>query len=132
MALTYEPIATTTLGATAISITFSSISSAYTDLKIIMTVASGPNSNAIQILFNSDSTNNYSRTSIIGDGSTATSTRASNATNGLLSVAGAGATQPAFVNVDIFSYANTSVNKTWLSSHSADANGSGVVGAYIE
>jgi hypothetical protein len=36
MPATYEPIATTTLGGAAATITFSSISSAYTDLRIVL------------------------------------------------------------------------------------------------
>jgi hypothetical protein len=35
MAITYEPIATTTLGTAAASVTFSSISGAYTDLVLV-------------------------------------------------------------------------------------------------
>ena len=36
MAITYEPIATTTLGSAAASVTFSSISGSYTDLVLIV------------------------------------------------------------------------------------------------
>ena len=36
MALTYEPIASTTLGSSASSISFNSISTAYTDLRLIV------------------------------------------------------------------------------------------------
>jgi len=130
MATTYEPIATTTLGSAASSITFSSITSAYTDLRIIMNVAGGGSSNFVQIRFNSDATSNYSRTSLIADGSTVTSTRAS-ATNGLLNVAASGSVQPELILADIFSYSNTSVYKTWLSSDNSDANGSGNVGRIV-
>ena len=36
MPATYEPIATTTLGSAAASITFSSIAGTYTDLRLVM------------------------------------------------------------------------------------------------
>ena len=37
MAITYEPIATTTLSSAASSVTFSSISGSYTDLVLVIT-----------------------------------------------------------------------------------------------
>ena len=38
MATTYEPIATTTLGSAAASITFSSIAGTYTDLRLVLSL----------------------------------------------------------------------------------------------
>jgi hypothetical protein len=65
---TYTPIATTTLGTAAASVTFSSISGSYTDLVLIIagvqSVADVP-----YIQFNSDTATNYSRTQLSGDGS---------------------------------------------------------------
>jgi hypothetical protein len=70
---TYTPIATTTLGSAAASVTFSSLG-AYTD---IIAVISGTTSNYgnTSLRFNSDSGNNYSVTYLYGDGSAAYSGR---------------------------------------------------------
>lgn len=79
MAITYEPIATTTLGTTAASVTFSSISDAYTDLVIVTNFAMSANDQyAHYVQVNGDTGNNYSRTILYGDGSAAGSARQSN------------------------------------------------------
>ena len=67
MAITYEPIATTTLGTAAASVTFSTISGAFTDLVLVMAFANTGvgNGNDILMQFNSDSGSNYSRTFIV-------------------------------------------------------------------
>lgn len=80
MALTYDPIATTTLGSAQSSVTFSSISGSYTDLILIVNSNNaGAAENYAYMYFNSDTTNsNYSRTVINGDGTSATSSRFSN------------------------------------------------------
>ena len=76
---TYTPIATTTLGSAAADVTFSSISSAYTDLFLAINCgAAGVTDMGIR--FNSDTGSNYSLTYIRGTGSAASSGRASNAT----------------------------------------------------
>jgi hypothetical protein len=75
MASTYEKIATTTLGSAASSVTFSSISSAYTDL-VLVSNPKMTNANTYFITtFNSDTATNYSQTRLKGDGTTATSAR---------------------------------------------------------
>ncbi len=62
MPATYEPLATTTLGSAASSVTFSSISGSYTDLVVVFSgTAGGGNSNLI-LTFNSDTGSNYSWT----------------------------------------------------------------------
>lgn len=76
---TYQSIATTTLGSASYPVTFSSIPSTYTDL--ILTInGAGASTNDIYCRVNSDSGSNYSRTILYGDGTTAGSVRASNAT----------------------------------------------------
>jgi len=125
MAATYEPIATTTLGSAAASITFSSISSAYTDLRVALTCSTNV-SNTILIQFNGNAGTLYSQTYLGGNGSSAlsgsgtsqTSIYYSNLTNTYTST-------PQFLTVDIFSYAG-STNKTALLTVSADNNGSGI------
>jgi hypothetical protein len=74
MAPTYEPIATTTLGTAAASITFSSIPATYTDLRLVV-VAKAVSASTLDVRFNNDSGTNYSKTEISGDGSSAVSFR---------------------------------------------------------
>ena len=129
MPATYEPIATTTLGSAASSITFSSISSAYTDLRISFVPAGGSGANSVIVQFNGDTASNYSRTAIYGDGTTATSAR--NTAQTRISYAAAmQATYPEFFTLDIFSYAG-STYKTCLGTQSSDANGSGYTASIV-
>lgn len=123
MATTYEPIATTTLGSAATSITFNSIASTWTDIRLVLTLvpASGTRS---YLQFNSDTGANYSRTQLYGDGSAASS--GSNTGMSNLSASVADASVPSLWTYDLFSYAG-STKKTILSTVSLDSNGSGYV-----
>lgn len=76
---TYSPIATTTLGSSASSYTFTSIPGTYTDLIIIGQIK-GTASTYLNVRFNSDTGSNYSRTILSGNGSTLISDRRSNQT----------------------------------------------------
>ena len=119
MPATYEPIATTTLSTTAASITFSSITSAYTDLKIILVGTTTLDLNP-RIQFNSDTASNYSYRYINGDGATA-ATSAASSSIGLLSIGNIDTTIPGFLNIDIFSYTG-STRKIYFSAYSLDKN----------
>ena len=78
MASTYEKIATTTLGSSASSTTFSSISSAYTDLVLVIDYATTVET-GVTFRFNSDTGSNYSVTYLVGSYTNAAiSGRASN------------------------------------------------------
>jgi len=130
VAITYEPIATTTLGSNAATITFSSISSSYTDLRLVflpLSIAGGSTVNA-RLTFNGDTNTNYSQTIIYGDGTSVASTRfpspsATEISLNYFSNMGDSNT-PGLIQLDIFSYAG-STNKTLLWSLSNDKNGSG-------
>lgn len=122
---TFEPIATTTLGSAAATITFNSIGSGYTDLRLVITALQGSGNN-IALRFNSDSGTNYSRTRLIGNGTSATSTRATDDTEIDLNREGLSSTNPSVYDINIFSYAG-STNKTLLVSANEDRNGSGSV-----
>lgn len=108
---TYEPIATTTLGSSQSSVTFSSISGSYTDLVLVFSGsnASGLTGNAIR--FNGDTSSNYSSTNLDGDGSVVSSARHTNQT---WIRAGISFTSQSVSIINIQNYANTTTNKTVL------------------
>ena len=126
MPSTYEPIATTTLGSAASTITFSSIPATYTDLVVVGTQLG----NYIELRMNgtSGSSTAYSRTTLGGDGTSALSQRSSS-TSGVEITTYSGfndTTNPKFFRINIFSYAG-STNKTVLSEAGIDRNGTGGV-----
>ena len=126
MPTTYEPIATTTLGSAAASITFSSIPATYTDLRLVgFHLGSTYGYNAIQ--FNGDTGTNYSTTHIRGSGTAAASGRETNVTYIDIEVNnGSTSTIPGLATIDIFSYAGSTF-KTSLCTGSQDKNGDGSV-----
>jgi hypothetical protein len=124
---TYIPIATQTLGSAASSITFSSIPSTYTDLRLVLVCTATYNSPSL--IFNGSSASNYSQTYITGAGGAASSSynSASNAiyiTSG--PTQGVSTTIPNIYTFDIFSYAGAT-NKTLLETLGEDHNGLGAV-----
>ena len=126
---TYEPIATTTLANdTTKIVTFNSISGSYTDLKLIVVVkgATGAASSQYTLKLNNDGGNNYSFTTMYGDGSTASTTGAANTTLYAIQTLGLSTTYPSMQIIDIFSYAG-STNKTVLAQSAEDYNGTGFV-----
>ena len=125
MATTYDLISSQTLGSSAATITFLSIPSTYTDLRLVLVATSSSALAGPRIQFNSDTATNYSYTNLKGDGTTATSNLSTN--NNYLQVQGINLTStPSFFNYNIFSYAG-STYKTVLTTSSQDYNGSGTV-----
>lgn len=124
---TYEPIATTTLGTAATSITFSSIPATYTDLRLVF-VGATASSDAIYARVNSDTGSNYSDTSLEGSGTVASSQNLTNRTFwSLLGIWNLNTNTNIFMQtLDIFSYA-VSIYKTALGAGSMDKNGTGEV-----
>lgn len=126
MAKTYEPIATTTLSSAASEINFTSITSTYTDLILVLQGNASTASTGVRNLFlqfNGDTASNYSVTLLYGDGSGAFSVRTSSATQMLWSdipMANSTAIKPNVSTAHIMSYANTNVNKTVLATTAAD------------
>jgi hypothetical protein len=132
---TYEAIAEQTLGSAAASVTFSSISGAYTDL-ILQVNNQMSGASGFKIRFNSDSGTNYSETSLLGYAGSANSGRASSATsiyNNL--VYGDSTTSSVFTPniIQIQNYSNTTTNKTllWRYGTTTSAGGNGEVGAIV-
>lgn len=120
MAITYESIATTTVGSATSTITFSSISGSYTDLRLVVFCLHGGSDT--RMTFNSDTATNYSATRIQGNGTSAASARQTTQAHITLNTSGF---SPALFVVDIFSYAGSTF-KTLLIDNNEDNNGSGV------
>ena len=121
--------ATTTLGSAASTITFNSISSAYTDLRLVI-VAITSSAADFYLRFNADSATNYSFTRLAGAGSTADSGRGINGSLIYVDYNGTSSTIPQFYALDIFSYAGSTF-KTLLLSSNEDNNGSGGVARLV-
>lgn len=115
MATTYTPIATQTLGSAAASVTFSSIPSTYTDLILVaQPFKSTAGGGTLRYQVNSDTGTNYSNTALYGDGSSAGSDRASNASYGRIGF-WTGDNQGNALIANFQNYANTTTYKTVLS-----------------
>ena len=116
MALTYEPIATTTLSSASASISFTSISSDYTDLVLVVTLKGSVEGFAPRIRFNNDSGNNYSWTRLSGSGSAVSSARLSNTSSISLGSTANVYGADGFVGIaQIQNYYNTTTHKTVIS-----------------
>jgi hypothetical protein len=126
MPATYEPIATTTLGTAAATISFTSISSAYTDVRLVLVGTHATGAATIRMQVNTDTGSNYSITELSGDGATATSSRSTGSSRINCGNANFNNTLPSLITVDWFSYSG-STYKTCLVTTSQDRNGSGVV-----
>jgi hypothetical protein len=113
MPTTYEPIATTTLGSATATVTFNSIAGTYTDLVLIINGFDVDGNGYLTMRFNSDSGSNYSRTTLSGNGSTATSIRNSNSTV-LYPTIGPSSTNIGGDIIQIQNYSNSTTNKTVL------------------
>jgi hypothetical protein len=116
---TYEPIATTTLGSSSSTITFTSIPSTYTDLVLILNYGQSATDQSSWLRVGNgsiDSGTNYSMTALSGNGSSARSDRNSNSSVMYWGFYVIGATS--LTNNAIFhfqNYSNTTTNKTVLS-----------------
>jgi hypothetical protein len=111
---TYFPIATTTGTGSSAVITFSAIPSTYTDLIIVLNsnTASGGD---YTYRLNGDTSALYSRTQIVGNGSTAVSARDTNGTFEYLNYNGIPTTDAGITMIfNFMNYANTNVFKTGL------------------
>lgn len=125
MALTYEPIATTTLSSTTGTITFSSIPATYTDLRLVLIETATSGGGNVTLRFNS-STTGYSSTAVEGTGTSALSFRDTSSQYIRFDRLGSSTTVPSFKSADIFSYTNSTYKSTLLTSNQ-DTNGSGGV-----
>ena len=110
---TYTPIATQTLNSAQAQITFSSISSVYTDLILVFsgTLAS---TDVLVMRFNGDTASNYSDTILEGTGTAAVSNRHSNYGYSFLNSVNLGTGSINSIT-HIMNYANTTTNKSFIS-----------------
>ena len=114
---TYEPIATTTLGSAAATVTFSSISGSYTDIVLIANFALSSNSQDVRLQVGNgsiDTGTNYSGTYLTGNGSSAASSRNSGGEfiSGYRVTGGGTGNQTAIYQFQ--NYSNTTTYKTIL------------------
>jgi hypothetical protein len=122
LAATYTPIASVTLEATALSVTFSSIPQNYTDLVIIVNAKNTNNSESTKscfLRFNGDSSSLYSYTWVDGNGSSVASYRDSGANRAyygeIINSYNVNASNFSQFNININNYSNTTTYKTTLS-----------------
>ena len=113
---TYVALDKITLGSNASTLSFTGISGSYTDLVLVINAANTSGNQDVYMQFNSDTSTNYSRTVLRGNGSTATSTRTSNATSAYLtSISGTSTTAGEYNSItSIQNYSNATTYKTVL------------------
>lgn len=125
---TYTAIATQTLGSAAASVTFSSISGAYTDLVLIVSAGNDTNQRDMLMQVNGDTASNYSYTYLTGSGSAASSGRGSGATSYLCNwnaPLAAPSTLYSEYRINLLNYSNTTTYKTFLERADNGATGYG-------
>lgn len=126
---TYTTIATTTVsGTTTQSVTFSSISGSYTDLIVVFNGGTNASGSNVDVTFNNDTGSNYSVTYLNGDGTSATSGRATNQTAIRTNDGGYPSTDYNTVHIfSVMNYSNSTTYKTLLSrANKATGTGAGV------
>jgi hypothetical protein len=103
---TYEAIATNTLSSTTATVTFSSISGAYTDLILTTNCRIANGVNAYDVRFNSDSGANYAITIMNSSGTAATTSRGTSENQSMIGV-GDTTVQSSVVHINNYSNATT-------------------------
>jgi hypothetical protein len=126
MPITYDRIATTTLGSASATITFGSIAASWTDLRVVLVGKADADGTQTALRFNGITTNLYSRTRLQGDGSTATSRRDTSTNSIIIQDAYRAPLNWGLITIDIFSYAG-STNKTVLATSNDTLAASGTI-----
>lgn len=125
MAITYEPIATTTLGSSSAAITFSGIASSWTDLRVIF-LGTGSSTVSKRIQFNNDTGTNYSVTKLGGNGTSMYAAGQTSEGTGIRfasDASGDSLTVPVLSQIDILSYAGATNKSVLIQTSSARNNG---------
>ena len=126
MPRTYDSIATTTLSSAQATISFNSISNAYTDLVLVVHCVIGTTGNPLYCRFNSDSSTSYSWEHLFGNGTSGISNRSSNATFMYLGETASSTANPTSHILNVMSYSG-STNKSTLLRCARDMNGTGLI-----
>lgn len=127
MPATYEPIATTTLGSAQSSVSFSSISGSFTDLVLVASAGINGSNKELTLTMNSDTASNYSWTRLLGDGTSAASSRGTN----VAKIENVLSNEICTAVYHFMNYSNTTTNKTVLSRTSvASSRAATYVGLY--
>lgn len=125
MATALTPLATTTLASASATVTFSSISGSYRDLRLVINGTLNATTNFGAIL-NGDTGASYSRVYMGGDGTNTSSNAFSGTTDGFIGYwTGGGGNNTAII--DFMDYSATDKHKTSLSRHNV---ASGIVWAW--
>jgi hypothetical protein len=124
---TYVALDNSTLLANASSVTFNSISSAYTDLVLVINAKSSSDTQ-IRLQFNSDTTSNYSATMLGGDGASPFTVQVSNEAS--MNIVGVG-TISGMSTIDIINYTNTTTFKTVIGRYNSNSTSYGEAGVKI-
>lgn len=122
MATALVALATTTLASASATVTFSSISGAYRDLRLVITGSTSNNSD-IQMRFNGDSGANYSFVYMGGNGSSAASGSNTGQPGVVLDAYFWRSTDQSMIVADIMDYTATDKHKTVLSRNNVTAGG---------
>ena len=125
MAKTYVPISTQTLGSATASVTFSSISGAYTDLLLVCNAQTSLSTVDLLMRINGDTGTNYSSTHLSGNGTSAISSRNTGLTYMIMNSYGylANLNYMGVYKMNFQNYSNTTTYKTVLSSADQQQNG---------
>ena len=128
---TYVALASNTLSSTAATVTFSSISGAYTDLVLIGNGTASSGAGEVGIQFNGDTASNYSSTYLYGNGAAATTGRSTGYTQIYLerNATFRTTTRPMF-RANIMNYSNTTTYKTVLTRGDSQESTDIVVGLW--
>ena len=130
MTATYEKIATTTLTSNQGTVTFSSIPTTYTDLRLVIKCGIVDNGFLLGVRVGNgsvDSGTNYSWTYLEGSGGTAYSNRKSNMSLGALSNGFSNNNLNNTFITDFQNYSNTTTNKTWVGRMGSGSQASAIV-----
>lgn len=121
---TYTPLANITLGSSAASVTFSSISQAYRDLILVIETLAATGSVGLTLRINGDSGSNYNYVRMDGTGSSAISGSSASQTSMLLAFYGQATTTARAINtLSIMDYSATDKHKTILNRADQAADG---------
>jgi hypothetical protein len=127
MALTYDTIATTTLGSAAANINFSSIPQTYTDLVLVATIRTASNNQSIYMNFNGDNSNNYAFGYLGSEGSSVLTVYGTYPDQGLQigRFALSSDSIPNAIEAHMLSYRDTGKQKNVIVRHSINRGGTG-------